>query len=147
MALLGVLGNGTKVSVSNSSPTSYTQIAQLLDVNGVELTAAKVDTTIHSSSRFKSSMPGLLEVKDPTLTLLYDATAGSSHDNLWSDLLTGLTYWWKVEVPADRTQLQFITYEFQAAVGSHRHLTPIGDKQTIAVDLMTTGAIGKTGPA
>lgn len=132
MATGGVLGNGCKVGFSASSPMSWTKVTQLVDIEFPSLVADDVDVTVHSTSRFKRSMPGMIEVSDMTLNLVADVDpdTSASHNSLWTYRTNGTTIWWRIEVPADRTQSEYAAFEFQGAVKEMSLGTPIEDKQT-----------------
>jgi hypothetical protein len=135
MATGGVLGNGVRVGYSAASPVSWTRVTQILEVTFPQMVADDVDTTVHSTSRVKRNMPGMIEVSEMTLLLEadLDPATSASHDALWTLQKAGTTVWWRAEVPTDRTQSACVPFEFQGYVKSWAPSTPIDDKQTIEV--------------
>lgn len=135
MATGGVLGNGVRVGYSSTSPVSWTRVAQLLEIEFPSMEADDVDVTVHGASRFKRSMPGMIEVSEMTLTLEadLDPVTTPTHSALFDMSNTGATVWWRIEVPTDRTQSEAVAFEFQGNVKTWTLATPIDDKQTIEV--------------
>lgn len=137
MASEGMIGNGTKVAYAPSSPTTWNEIGQLLNVDGIEEARAKVDRTIHSLGKYKRSLPGLIEVTDLTLDILSDPDEDGTHGAVQSALRgllhDGTTVYWRVEIPADRAQSEFKPYEFQGYVQRWKLGTTIEDKQVFNV--------------
>ncbi len=136
MADNGIIGNGSKVGyrVVDSPLGVFTRIGQLLNVNDFELAADKVNTTVHSTNRFKRSMPGMFEVSPLELELLANpdelSGVGVAQEALIDLLLAGTTVNWGVETPVDRTQSSFKRYEFDGYVRAWKHGKPIEDRQT-----------------
>lgn len=149
MATGGVLGNGVKVGFSAASPVSWTAVGQVMNVDMPTLEADDVDTTVHSTSRFKRSMAGMIEVSELTLELLADTnpSTSSAQDLLWNYNQSGTTLYWRVEVPTDRNLSQYTPFEFQGVVKSWKLDAPIDDKQTLTVVVKFDGTTyGKLAP-
>lgn len=146
MATGGVLGNGTKVAYSAASPVSWTRVAQLQDIpKFLELIADDVDTTVHSTSRVRTSMGGMIPPPEIELDLLLDLDPSTtpSHDALLTLQGNGLTYWWRIEVPTDRlqTSTKFKSWEFQAYVKSFQISTKIDEPQKATAVLRYAGGL------
>lgn len=141
MATGGVLGNGTKVAYSSTSPVSWTRVTQVLEVGFPGLEPDEVETTVHSTSKYRRFMPGMIDVTEMTLTLEADLDEGTSptHDALFDFNAAQTTIWWRIEVPVDREQSEFTAFEFQGWVKNFNVATPIDDKQTIEVTVRFDG--------
>jgi hypothetical protein len=117
MAADGMIGNGTKFAYSSSSPVSWTNIGQLLDINGLELVRDKIDRTVHTTNIQKRSLPGMAEVTDFECTVLSDpdesTTQGAIQKALRDLVAAGTTVWWRLEIPVDRAQTAYKAFEFQ----------------------------------
>lgn len=146
MATDGVLGNGVKVAFSASSPVTWTSVGQVLDIEIPGLEPDEIETTVHGTSKFKRYMPGMIDVSEMTLSLLADLdessateSAGPAQDSLFEYNQSQTTIWWRVEVPADRTQTEFVAFEFQGWVKNWKPSVPIEDKQTLEVSVRFDG--------
>lgn len=141
MATGGYLGNGVKVGYSSSSPVSWTKVAQLMDTKFPTITPDEVDNTVHSTGGFKRSFPGLKSVDKMELTLLADLNPATtaSHAALRTLQTAGTTLWWRIEVPVDRAQSQYVAFEYQGPVFSWNLETPIDDKQMVKVAVSFDG--------
>jgi len=144
MALGGNIGNGTKVAYSAASPVAWSKVAQLLDVSKfLSLVANDVDTTVHSTSRIMTSMPGMFPVPEIDLDLLADLneTTSPSQEALRNYQANGTTLYWRVEIPTDRAQTLFRGFEFQAYLKSWdlSKTTQIANRQEIAAILKFAG--------
>lgn len=149
MALQGVLGNGSKVGFSVSSPVSYTKIGQLMNIDKfLELVANIVDTTIMSTSNIMTGMPGMIPIPTFEFTLLadFDQATSPSHESLrqysaGSGLSNaGTVLWFRTEIPVNRAQTSFRAWEFQGFVNGYSPAVPIGDKQTVKVTVVFSGS-------
>jgi hypothetical protein len=138
MAQGGMVGNGVKIAYAASSPVTWTSIGQILSVEIPQLTADKIDRTVSSTNDYKRSMPGMVEVSDLTFELLQDLdeTTGAAQRALLGFLKAGTTIYWRVEVPADRNQSEFVALEFQGFVGSWQPSAPVDDKQVLNVSVI-----------
>lgn len=118
MALGGYINNGVKIAYSISSPLSWLRIGQVLEAPVLGITREKVDSTVHGTSQFMRSMPGMIEVQDFAMKLLGDLNPSTSaaHDAMRTYTLSGATIWFRIEIPVDRAQTQFRAFEFQAWV-------------------------------
>lgn len=143
MATGGNIGNGTKVAYSSSSPVSWIAVAQLLDIpQFLTLVSNDVDTTVHSTSRLMTSMPGMIPVPEVQLELLadLDQSTTASHETLRTLQSAGTTIWWRVEIPTNRTQTTFRAFEFQAYVKEWTpDATKIAEAQKLKVVLRYAG--------
>ena len=138
MAASGVLGNGTKVGFSNSSPVTWTKVAQLMEVVIPGLEPDEVDTTVHTAQKFMRSMPGMIKVTEMSMTLLADLDPATtpSHETLRTLNASQATIYWRVEVPVNRAQTSFRAFEFQGWVKNYVTQPPIRDKQTSVVTVV-----------
>ena len=145
MALGGNIGNGSKVGYSASSPLSYTKIAQLLDIpTFLTLIANDVDTTVHSTSRLMSSMPGMIPTPEVAIDLLadLDETTSPSQEALRSLQNLGTTVYWRIEIPTDRAQTKFRGFEFQGYVKEWTPAaTQIANRQQLKVVIKYGGGL------
>lgn len=125
MAQGGVIGNGSKVAFSVTSPTSYTKIGQLMDIpKFFTLVRNLVDTTVHSTSFIMTSIAGMAPTPEVQLKVLadFDTTTGPTLETLrgfQTNSTTGI--WFRIEVPVQGAQTTFRAWEFQ---GSVREFTP-----------------------
>lgn len=137
MAQGGVLGNGVRVgyALASASPMVWTRVKQVIDVKFPTFAVDKIDTTVHSTSKFKRHMPGMADVNAMELTLLQDLdeTTGTDQDEFWTLNQSSETIYWRIEVPTERDQTKYTPFEFQGYVGTFEPGTPIMDKQTLKV--------------
>jgi hypothetical protein len=118
MATGGVLANGTKVGFSTTSPHSWTVLTQIREVQFPQEDVDPVDTTVHGSSRVSRSAPGMIKPSAMVVRTLLDPDLLISGwcNTLRNHLLSGTTLWWRVEVPRDRAQTNWLAFEFQGYV-------------------------------
>lgn len=118
MATGGYINNGVRIGYSASSPVSWTRIGQVAVAPTFGIERDKVDSTVHGTSIFKRSMPGMAEVPLGEMVLIADLNPSTTptHDAMRSAVLAGTTYWFRIEFPVDRSQSQFRAVEFQAYV-------------------------------
>lgn len=131
----GVLGNGVKVAFSLTSPTSWIRVGQLLDTGLSSLVRNKVDRTVHSTSPFRRSMPGMIEIGDLSLTILADfdeATTGALKQ-IYDLFVAGTTVWWREEIPVDRQQSSYQATEYQGYIVSFNREAPIDNRQQVTI--------------
>ncbi len=145
MAKGGVLGNGTKVGFSAASPVTYTKLGQLRDIpQFISLIANDVDTTVHSSSRLMTSMPGMIPPPEVKIQVLADLDQASSADqeSLRTLQANGTTVWWLIEIPVDRLQSSFRGFSF---TGYIREWTPdaakVASEQLLNISIKYAGAL------
>lgn len=145
MAQGGVIGNGSKVGYSVSSPTSYTKIGQLQDIpKFFTLVRNLVDTTVHSTSFIMTSISGMAPTPEVQLKVLadFDTVTGPTLEALrgfQNNSTTGI--WFRIEVPVQGTQTTFRAWEFQ---GSVREFTPtiqIAAVQSVALTITFGGSL------
>lgn len=142
MATGGVLGNGCKVGYSTSSPVSWTGVGQLADITFPTWEADKVEITTHSMiNKLKRYMAGLIEVGDPGFVVLsdFDPATSPGQAALRGYNKTGVSLWWRFEVPVNRERTLFWGIEFQASVKNYSPEFPIDDKQTTRFELSFDG--------
>lgn len=142
MAQGGVLGNGCKVAYSVSSPISWQGMTQLKDITFPTFEADKVDITTHSViNKLKRYMAGLIEVGDPGFTVLSDLDPATDANQaaLREYNKTGVSLWWRFEVPTNRERTLFVGVEFQASVKNFSPETPIDDVQSTRYELSFDG--------
>jgi hypothetical protein len=118
MATGGIINNGTKFAYSPASPVSWTRLGQILESPDLGIQRDKVDTTVHGTSIFKRSMPGMAEVMAMSITLLSDPSQATSaaQDAMRTYCVAGTTIYFRAEIPVDRSQSAFRAVEFQAYV-------------------------------
>jgi len=138
MAQGGMIGNGVKIAFSASSPVSWTAVGQILNVEIPQLVADKIDRTVHSTNRYKRSLPGMIDVSDLSLEILQDlaTTSGAQQRQLLTYLKAGTTIYWRIEIPVDRNQTTYTAIEFQGYVGTWQPSAPIDDKQVLSCTIV-----------
>ena len=142
MALGGVLGNGSKIAYSSSSPVSWTRVAQLANIDKfISLVANLVDTTVYSTSRIMTQMAGMIPAPTVEMTLEadLDPSTCASQEALRSLQDSGATIWWRIEVPVNRAQSSFRAWEFRGFVQNWSPELPIADRQMIKVTIVFDG--------
>jgi hypothetical protein len=141
MAANGLIGNGVKVGYSATSPVSWTRVGQVLDTDLPGLEPEEVETTVHSTSRFRRHIPGMIDVTESRLLLLadLDETTNTTQDALFDYQAAGTTLWWRIEVPTARDQSKFTAFEFQAFVKNWVPRAPIDGRQELEVTLRFDG--------
>jgi hypothetical protein len=141
MAQNGVLGDGVKVAYSASSPITWVPVGQILDVGFPGLTPDEVETTVHSTTRWKRFIRGMIDVGETTLTLLadMDSATGTDQQALFTYQAAGTTLYWRIEVPVIRAGTSFAAFEFQAWVKKWELKTPMADKQVLECSLRFDG--------
>lgn len=144
MATGGILGNGTKVAFSASSPVSWTRVGQLMDIpKFISLIASKVDTTVHSTSNVKTSMPGMSESPEVELSCLGDLNqaTSASFETLRGYQGNGTVVYWRIEIPTDRSQSAFRAWEFQGYVQEWTPDTKIAAAQMLKMVIVYSGGL------
>ena len=138
MAQGGMIGNGVKIAYAASSPTTWVAVGQILNVEIPQLVADKIDRTVHSTNRYKRSLPGMIDVSDLSLEILQDlaTTSGAQQRQLLTYLKAGTTIYWRIEIPVDRNQTTYTAIEFQGYVGSWQPSAPIDEKQTLSCTIV-----------
>lgn len=142
MAQEGVLGNGTKIGYSATSPVTYVAIGQLASIDNIPGFAAdEIDTTISSTSKLKRAMPGLIAVDNLEFTLLadLDPATDAALEALRGYNQSQETIWWRIEIPTDRQQTEFRGFEFQGWVKTWKPIISIPDRQTIKITVRFDG--------
>lgn len=142
MAQGGLLGNGTKVGYSTTENGPWTEVTQVIDVVFPTWESGKVEITTHQvGNKLRRYMPGLIEVGDPSFTVLSDFDPATAADQAqliaWN--ADGTSVWWRFEVPVNRAQTSFRGVEFQAGILNFSPATPIDDKQTTQYTLSFDG--------
>jgi hypothetical protein len=147
MAANGMIGNGVRIGyrVPASPENAFTPIGQLLSMSDLEIVRDTVDRTIHSTSIYKRSLPGMAAVSDITLTILQDMDettvgVGVTQKALRDYVVSGTTLEWRCEIPTARDQSKFKAFEFDAFIKSFKIGTTIEDKQVFEVGVVFDGA-------
>jgi hypothetical protein len=141
MATDGMLGNGVKIGFSVTSPVSWTSVGQVLTTDLPGLDPSEVESTVHSTSKYRRFIPGLVDVTETNMRLLADLDEGSSADQdaLFTHQAAGTTLWWRIEVPVDRSQSEYTAFEFQAWVKRWKPVAEIDQRQELEVTLRFDG--------
>jgi len=139
MAQGGVLGFGTKVAFSSTSPTTWTQVPQLLELGFPGFEPDEVETTVHGSLPYRRNIRGLIDVGEMTLRVQADLASNSVHRQLRQLQLAGTTVWWRIEAPENREKTSWVGFEFQGWVKNWVLETPIDDQQTIEITVRFDG--------
>lgn len=124
MAQGGVIGNGSKVGYSVTSPVTYTRIGQLMDIpKFVTLVRNLVDTTVHSTSFVMTSISGMAPTPEVQLKVLadFDTVTGPTLEALRAFQNLSSQVWFRIEVPVQGVQTTFRAWEF---LGTVREFTP-----------------------
>lgn len=147
--LNGMIGNGTKVGYSATSPISYTTVGQLLNVDFPGLNPDEVETTVHSTEPWKRFIRGMIDVGEMTLTLLTDLDEGTSadQDELFDKQADGTTLSWIVEVPVDRDHTEFVPFTFDGWVKKYAVKTPIAGRIETEISVRFDGSYFTKGNA
>jgi len=143
-----MIGNGVHIEVSTSSPTSYTEIGQILELDEISLIRAVVDGTYHGHT-YKRPEPGMLEWQPLSFTLLHKSGSGENSDSVYDELVTGDWYWIRVRFPdTENSATQDEAYEFQGFFSKLGVTVPREDEITSAVELQIDGnTLAKYDPA
>lgn len=141
MATGGVDGNGVKVAYSLTSPISWVTVPQLLDESIPTFSSDEIDTTVHSTSKYKRSIPGMITVGDFTFKVLadLDEVTTPSHNALAQLNVDGTTVWWRVEIPTNREKTRFKAWEFQGYIKEFKPSAAIGAREEIDVTVKFDG--------
>lgn len=148
MALQGVIGNGSKVLFSASSPATWTQVGQLRDIpQFMSLIADDLDTTVSSTSNIMTGAPGMVPVPECSIDLLsdHDPSTSPSHETLRQYqaasgfAVQGTNLYWRVEVPVNRGMTLFRAFEFQAYVKEYTPNIQIKDLQITNIKIRFAG--------
>jgi len=150
MSQQGVLGNGSKVAFSATSPVSWTKVSQLMNIDKfIELVANLIDNTVMGTSNVMTQMPGMIPAPSFEFTVLADfdqATAAAQETIRQYSAGSGLSQaatvlWFRIEVPVNRAQSSFRAWEFQGTVNGFSPSVPIGDKQTVKITVVYGGSL------
>ncbi len=148
MAADGLLGK-VRVGFSIGSPMSWTEITQLIDVEGPGMEADDVNNDVHNTSTFPNfhrSMPGMVAVAPMAVTVVsdFDEDTNVEQNTLWGLHQQGTTVWWRKEISVDRTASEYTPFEFQGYVASIEPGTPKDDRQTTVITVRFDGtALGR----
>jgi len=141
MALGGLIGNGVKVGYSSSSPLSYRKLEQVLDATPPKLTPDKVDTSRHGTSRFKSSIPGMLDVAPIAIKCLRDASTVTSPNvnAIQALVLSSSSLYLRIEVPAVADLSTFEAWELSGRFSNFSTSAPQMGRQEVDIEFMFDG--------
>lgn len=141
MAQGGILGY-VKAAYSLTSPITWIEFDQVLDVTWPTESGEKVDITTHRAGlRRKRYMPGLIEVGDASILLLADFNPVTSPDQaaMREANRTGVDVWFRLEVATNRENTEFMGFEFLGGVLSISPSLGIGARQEVKIDLTFSG--------
>jgi len=142
MAQGGILGNGTKVGYSASSPVSFLNVPQVTDVVFPTYIADDVNIDTHSvTNKLHRKMAGLIEVGNAQVTMLSDPDPATAAALAFFEARNtdGTSFWLRIERPANRARSSFFGIVFQCNVKSIQHQTPINDAQKTVVEFQFDG--------
>jgi len=130
---------GTKLKRGDGgAPETFTDVAEVTDLSGPELSAEESDVTNHSSGSatpWRDIIPTLLDAGEVSLSLSFlPGTQG--HKNLLSDFLNRVKRNWQLVFP-DSVQT---TWSFSAYVMSISPAEPVDEALTAELTLRVTGA-------
>lgn len=155
-ALGGVIGNGSRIGYSLTSPTSYTRIGQVKDVGTfLALVAAAVDTTVMGSSNIMTVAPGMIAAPKFAFTLLadFDPSTSPTHEFLRNyqsgsgQPTAGTALYFAIEVPINRGQTSFRKWEFQGYVSGFTPKITTAGVQTVDIEIQFQGSYAVYPPA
>lgn len=137
----GTLGYGTDLSYSTNSGSTYSSVAQILEINGLAVKVTKVDQTgLLSPNKTRQKRPGLADVDDLTLKIIYKASMMASLVNLLTGAADGgaQTVLWRVTLP-DGTSTGS-TAIFTGFISDLSLAVPLDDNITQDMSITVTGA-------
>lgn len=142
MAQGGVLGNGSKVAFSASSPVSWTRVGQLLNFEPPTLEVDEEETTVSSTtSNYKRFMPGMIDVTPMSFTVLQDLDEVTAADQAalagYARDLT--TIWWRIEIPTNRAKTRFKAMEFQGWIKKRAPSADVPSRQETMFEIRFDG--------
>ena len=121
-----------------ATPEVFTTIAELLDVDGPELTADSVETTHQESPNgWREFMAGLKDGGEVSFDLNHNPD-NATHDastGLVAELKNGVTRNYRVEFPPPSSK----AWVFPAFVTEFSPAGPLADRQTASVTLKVAG--------
>lgn len=135
MATGGQIGSGVKAAFATSTPHTWVEITQLLNVTIPNVTRDRVETTIHGVTSLRTYIPGLGDVSDFELDLLADLDVDSVHMQLKSYEQAQTTLWFRFEVPNEATlsTANYYAVQIQGRVASWELDTTIDGAKTLKV--------------
>lgn len=150
MATGGVLGNGTKVAYSLTSPMSFVRLGQVMNIDEfISLVRDKVNTTVYSTGFVRTTRPGMADAFTMKLSVMADLDPSTSpaHDKMFVFQAAGTVVWWRIEVPASDAQTAFASWEFRGYVEECTLELPIDDNQKMTVSITYSGDLSRYAPA
>jgi hypothetical protein len=146
MAADGMIGNGVRIGFREiaSPENAWTVVGEVLNVGDLEIVRSKVDRSVHGTSIYKRSLPGMAEISDILLEILADPDesivgTGDQQQDLREYVVSGETLEWRVEIPTTRDQAKFKPVEFDAYVLSYTMGLAREDGQVFKVTLAFDG--------
>lgn len=141
MAQGGYIGNGIRVGYSLSSPLSYNKLEQVIDATPPKLKADVIDTSRHSSNRYKSNIPGMYDVSPVTIKMLRDADSSTSpKQNALRQLQdSSTTVYLRVEVPTNAQQTTFEAWEISGRFSDWGVSAPLMGRVELDVSFLFDG--------
>lgn len=141
MALGGYIGNGIRVAFSTASPLSYLKLEQVLDATPPQFTPDKVDTSRHGATRYKSSIPGMVDIPPIAIKMLRDADPSTSpNQNAIQALqIAQTTCYLRIEIPANSAQTLFEAWEMSGRFSKFTTVAPLMGRVELDVEFMFDG--------
>lgn len=145
MPLGGVIGNGSRVGYSVTSPPSYTRVGQLKDIKKfLALVANDVDTTVMgATNNIMTVAPGMIPSPTFSFTLMADLDPATSptHEFLRNyhaasgQSTAGTAIYFGIEVVVNRAQSIFRKWEFFGYVAGFSPSVSVSGLTTIDIDV------------
>lgn len=131
---------GTVLRIGSTSGSGGTAIANVVSIDGPELTLETIDVTTHDSpSGFREFIGGLKDGGEVGLELAFDP-ANATHRNASGGLLHALLNRTVLEYTLVLPSSPTVSWYFNALVTSFQTQAPIDDKLPANVTLKITGA-------
>jgi|SRR6266850_7436764 len=125
---------GTGGTVDPISDASFTDVAEITEVDPGGMTRNKIETSTHNEGT-ESHVLGILRQSDPTLKINYVA-ADATHIEVLEDITTNRKAYWRVKYPSGkkRTGPGYVqTFKFDAA--------PVDGKQGASLAITWAGPV------
>jgi len=138
----GLLGDGVKIAYSETSPMSWVELPQLMDLpKPPSPTPDKLETTTHGTAGFHTYGTGLKDVPDIEAVFLFDPDKAitPSHVAMITHRDAKTILWFRIETPSNVGKTEFIAWDFQARVQAADIETPKDNWQLMNLSLVYAG--------
>lgn len=138
-----VIGNGSKLGYSVTSPVTWLEVTQIADISDIGLIVDELENDRHSAYSYHRKAPGMISVKPITVTVIGDkdqAAATGAVQKAMRDLaIARATYWWRAEVPTTLAQTAYKAWEFQGWVKEVSDTQPMTGGQAFTFQIVFNG--------